>query len=83
MKPWIWYMPRIFRRYKLVKRLFKFICEKTIGHVSNPTEHGYDGGKFCDHWCCYCDSIFQIPRIECPSGKWMEDIFHAEDKEIL
>ncbi len=57
------------------------LCEKITGHEASKTEHGYNGGIHCDHWCRWCNYMFQIPRKECPSGDWMEDMFDLEVEE--
>lgn len=61
-----------------VRKQAKWLCGHITNHVSNPTEHGYGGGQFCDHWCIYCDGQFQIPLVECPSSQWMVDLKNGD-----
>lgn len=56
---------------KPMRRLLWWLCDLLIGHEVSETDWGYGGG-WCDHWCRWCDKMFQLPPRENPSPIFKE-----------
>ena len=61
---------------KLVAELLQRLCGRLTGHEQSKTELGYGGMGMFDVYCRWCNSRWQIPINEHPSGSFLVDLFH-------
>jgi len=50
-----------------LKKFTQYLCKQITGHEISKTERGYDGGKYVDRWCRWCNQRIRIPACEEPS----------------
>jgi len=65
-----WYNSRLYQKNKSMALLWRWLCEKILGHELSNTEHGSGGGRYVDHWCRWCNKLIEIPIEE---SIWAED----------
>lgn len=65
---------RKLRRARL-RLALEWFCGVLIGHEISETERGYNGGRYIDCNCRWCDKSFQIPVEEASKSRWLVDFF--------